>query len=234
MQKYIHLLSLVLLSCQVIAQADTIVQTENYDGTPDYVQTLTFDQFDDQGGTLTLQSIRVDVTLTVTGGSLKTDNDGAEAASGGVEFGAEVLLTPSVSMIDSAYQQIIQSGDVKATGGTTLSLSADDGDTEVGGTAYFSYAGSDYDYYNGTTQNDSDFGYVNSVVFSQYIGTGTFTVDVDADQIADYGALGGVQAQIDPLNACGCVIITYEYIPEPATLAMLAIGGLAVLRRRRK
>ena len=216
------------------AGAATIVQTKNYSGTPDFVQGLTFNQFDDQSGSLTLQSIKVEVMLNVSGGSLKTDNDGGQSASGAVEFAAEILLSsPTVSLIDSSGQQIVQSGDVKAAGGTTISLTADDGDSEVGGTANFSYAGTDYGFYNGSSQSDGDLGYVGSFVFSQYIGTGTYTVNVDADQVADYGALGGVQAQIDPLSASGSVTITYTYVPEPATIGLLALGGLAILRRKR-
>jgi hypothetical protein len=224
----------VLVASSFAAGAVIIEQTQDFSGTPNFDANLVFDEFDDDGGNLTLQSIRVDVSLNVTGGSLKVDNDGNQPASGAVEFGAEVLLSSTVSLVDASLQPIVQPGDVKATDGTTLSVTADDGDTEVGGTPNFSYLGTDYDFFNGTAQSDSDFGYVSSSAFSQYIGTGTYIITVDADQVADYGALGGVQAQIDPLSASGQVKITYSYVPEPAALGLLAIGGVAILFRRRR
>lgn len=217
----------------VQAWGGMIPQSKSFSGTPNFAQNLIFDQFDDLGGTRTLQSIEVQVLLNVDGGSLKVDNDGEQSASGAVVFGAEVLLTSTVSLVDASIQNIIQPGDVKATGGTTLSLTADDGDTEVGGSAFFSYAGTDYGFYDGGPAGDSDSGFVSTTVFGQYIGTGTYTITVNASQIADYGALGGVQAQIDPLSSSGYVKVIYTYVPEPATLAAMAMGSLALLRRRR-
>lgn len=215
------------------ADAGQITQTQSFSGTPDFQQALSFNQFDSLGGTLMLQSIKLEVSLAISGGGLKVDNDGANPASGGVEFGAQVQLISSVSLIDSNFQSIIQPGDVKASGGTTVNLSADDGDVEVGGTGNFSYAGSDYGFYNGSNETDSDLGFVNSAVFSQYIGTGTYSITVDADQVANYGALGGVQAQIDPLSAGGTVTVIYTYIPEPATLTLLAVGAVLTGWKRR-
>jgi hypothetical protein len=216
------------------ASAGVITQTKTFGvDRPNFSQDLMFDQFDDQGGTLTLNSIEVIVNLNVAGGSLKVDNDSPETAIGNVFFGAELLLTLTVSMIDASSMNIIQVGDVKATGGQLISLLADDGDAEViGGTPFFSYAGVDYGFYNGGSLSDGDSGFVNPTVFSQYIGTGQYKVTADTLQIADYSALGGVQAQIDPLFADGTVQIIYNFTPEPATLSMLLLGGLGLPRRR--
>jgi hypothetical protein len=117
-----------------------------------------------------------------------------------------------------------------------MSLQADDGDAEAGGTAFFSYVGSDYGAYNGGAVSDATAGYVASTWWSGYTaaGAGTFTIKVTANQVSDYSALGGCQAQIDPLNVLGTVIVTYEYTPEPASLSVLALGGLALLGRKRR
>jgi len=235
MRKHIYgiVTVLVVIGFSSLAMADSITQTLSYTGTPDYQKILTFNKFNDMGGALTLLSVYVEVDLDANGGALRCDNDAITPASGAIEFGAKVDVSSSVSMIDATFNPIFQSGDVKATGGTTLNLSADDLDTEVGGTANFSMQGSDYGYYTGGLASDNDSGYVTSMVFSQYTGTGTYTVTLDASQVANYGSLGGVQAQIDPLTASGEVTVIYTYIPEPATLSLLVIGGLMITRRRR-
>ncbi len=214
------------------ATAATITQTQPFSGVPDYTQVLTFNQFDDLGGTLTLLSVYVEVNLNAIGGALRCDNDAPQSASGAIEFGAQAAITASVPLIDAMFQPIFQPGDVKATGGTTLNLTADDDDLEVGGTPNFSMMGTDYGFYLGGSVWDSDSGIVNSLVYGSYIGTGTFTITVEGTQVANYGSLGGVQAQIDPLDTTGTVTVIYNYIPEPATLGLLLLGGLLTARRR--
>lgn len=231
-KKIIGLAIVALVVSATAVNAGVITQTIPFSGTPSYSSTLTFNKFDNQGGTLTLQSVFVSVNLNANGGALRLDNDATTPASGSVEFGAEASISSSVSMIDAGFMQIFQAGDIKATGGAGVSLGADDGDAEVGGTPFFSYAGTDYGNYAGGAVSDGDFGNVNSLVFGQYIGTGTFTVTVNTSQVANYGSLGGVFAQIDPLTTSGSFTVEYNYIPEPATAALLAIGGLLFVRRR--
>ncbi len=232
MNKVLISVALVALT-STVASAYTITQIQSYGGIPDYNQILTFNKFDDMGGTRTLQSVYVEVNLTANGGALRCDNDAVTPASGAIEFGAQVGVTSSVSMIDALFNPIFQAGDVKATGGTSMNLSADDGDDEVGGTANFSMAGTDYDFYIGGLVSDGDNGIVNPLVYPQYIGLGTFTVTLSASQVAQYGSLGGVQAQIDPLATTGTVKVVYTWVPEPAALGLLAVGGLLFIRRRR-
>ena len=78
----------VLCLCAV-GSATVITQTETFNGTPNLNRTFTFDEFDDLGGTLTLQWIRVTVTLDAVGGQIILDNDGENPASGSFEFGAK-------------------------------------------------------------------------------------------------------------------------------------------------
>lgn len=226
---------LVVMVIGSMATAETITQNLSYDDTPDFQQVLTFDKFDDLGGLLTLQSVYVEVSLDANGGALRCDNDAVTSASGAIEFGAQVAVSSTtVSLVDMTLNPIFQPGDVKATGSTTLNLTADDGDTEQpGGTDDFSSQGTDYGDYTGGLASGGDSGYVTSGAFAQYTGTGTYTIQLDASQVANYGSLGGVQAQIDPLTASGEVTVIYTYFPEPATVGLLALGSLVLTRRRR-
>jgi len=229
----------LVVSTAILAVASTaaigapLVQSQNFSGVPDYQRILTFNQFDDQGGALQLTSVEVAICLVADGGALRVDNDAEDPASGTIEFGAQILVSSTVSLIDNTFQPIFGANDLKATGGTSLNLGGDDGDQDVGGTPNFSWVGDDFGEYIGGTEQVTHGGFVDSSVHGQYTGLGTYTITLDADQVASYGSLGGVQALIDPLDTCGTVTVTYNYIPEPATLSLLALGGVALLRRRR-
>jgi len=82
--------------------------------------------------------------------------------------------------------------------------------------------------------NDSDDGLIASALFSQYTGLGTFDVDVEVDQWSDFGGVSGIEYAVTPLTASGDVTVIYNYIPEPATMSLLGIGALALIRRKRK
>ena len=218
-----------LLVSTSLASAVTITQTETFSGTPNLTQTLTFDEFDDQGGALTLLSVEVSVLLNVQGGALILDNDGEQAAAGSYEFGAKGdISSTDVSLLDSAFQPV--TAEVQASTDGAFSLDANVGD----GANDFDPTPPDGLQISGLSQSDSDFGFISTTLFSQYIGTGTFDVDADVIQWSDFGGVSGIEWAVTPVTANGNVTVVYNYVPEPATMSLLAIGGLAVLRRRRK
>ena len=49
-----------------------------------------------------------------------------------------------------------------------------------------------------------------------------------------YSDDSGIEYAVTPLSAAGDVTVIYNYIPEPATMSLLGIGALALIRRRRK
>ena len=206
----------------------TITQVETFSGTPDLTRTLTFDEFDDLGGTLTLTSIQVSVSLSAIGGQLILDNDGESSASGSFDFGAKGdISSTDVSLLDAGLLPV--TSEVQAGHNQAFSLDPNTGD----GPSDFDPTAPDGLQYNGGTETDSDSGLISGTVFNQYIGTGTYDIDVDVTQWQDFGGVSGIEWAVTPVSASGEVTVIYNYIPEPATLGLLSLGALALLRRRR-
>ncbi len=219
---------LMVLLVGSVAMGDTIIQIEEFSGIPNLTETLTFNQFDDAGGTLTLQSIQVIFSLEVQGGQLVLDNDGELAASGSYEFGAKGdISSTDVSLVNASFLPV--TSELGAVHGDSFSLAANIGD----GAGDYDPNGPDGMEYNGSTENDSDSGYISPLVFADYIGTGTYDIDADVTQWQDFGGVSGIEWAVNPVSASGCVKVIYNYIPEPATLSVLALGGLALIRRRK-
>ena len=210
------------------ASAVTITQTETFGGTPNFTQTLTFDEFDDLGGTLTLTSIQVLVELNVQGGVLVLDNDGVDPAAGTFEFGGKAdISSTDVSLLDGAFQPVTAEVEALTAGAFNLTGNVGDGSNDFDPTA------PDGMQVNGLSQTDNDDGFIAASLFAQYIGLSTFDIDLDATQWSDFGGVSGIEWAVTPVTADGEVTVIYNYVPEPATMGLLSLGGLALLRRRR-
>jgi len=72
-------------------------------------------------------------------------------------------------------------------------------------------------------------------MFSDYLGSGTFDIVVNALQSTSVVGPGIDQSTSSP-RLSGNVVVTYEIVPEPSTasLIVLGLGGLAGLRRARR
>jgi len=171
-----------------------------------------FDQFDDQGGTLTLQS----VTLTV-------DIDHLHAAE--YENNTSEPITMEVVTAAMSYgfggpsglgvSEILDLSDKLGT----YTIPANDSITIT----FFDVS------LLMTDQISTD--------LSPYIGTDIVQIALEHDGVPFFGetaATGGSLVQPPTDDLSGTLTLTYTFIPEPASLALLGLGGLLMLKRQRR
>jgi hypothetical protein len=223
-------IAFAVLASVSLASAATITQTETFSGIPNFSNDLTFDEFDDLGGTLILNWVRVQLNLNISGGEFTLDNDGVGPASGNYEFGANGAITSTdVALLDSAFQPVVATVPTLSQG--VFSLAGDDGD----GLGVYDGTAPDGVVVSGGSYSNSDLGFIASSLLSQYMGNGTFDITADLTQWTDFGGVSGIEWAVTPVSADGSVVVTYDYsVPEPATMSLLAVGGVAALIRRRR
>ncbi len=217
---------------------------------------LEFNQFNPAWGVL--NSVTLTLNLYSDGGVLRFDNDGTLGASGNVRFGSQGFLYSEDITGDSELDLV---NAIARSGNIAISVSADDGDAEVGGTSNFSFSGSDYaqviggKYTGSRTEDVTDYA-------DAFYGTATFTVTAEALQYVTASAFGGAQQFIDPSTVSGSVIVAYNYsgsgppppapdpepdpdpnpdpqpsaVPEPSTMLLMSMTMflLRVLRVHRR
>ena len=201
-----------------------------FSGTPNLNQALTFDKFDTLGGTRTLTSVEVKFTLNSHNGQLILDNDGALPAAGTFEFGSNGgISSTDVPLVNGIFQPV--TANLAAVHSGPFNLAGDP--APISGD--FNPAAPDGMQYNGGNESDSDSGFIAPSVFASYIGAGgTFDIDVAVIQWQDFGGVSGIEYAVTPVDVDGSVEVIYTYIPEPVTLSFMSIGGLALLKRRKK
>ena len=233
--------SVLLLAAAPNASADSITHglTLHDNGGSGYGPLLgytgSFDvpQFDDLFGTRTLTEARLLVYIESSYGKNEFDN---EAFGGGTVTlaigswvrvqGPEPLVGSRLSVTADAVESV-----TAPISGDTDGIPAD-------------FLGADYLSITGTSSTDTkSAGKTAAADLAPYIGTGvvTFVFDGGRSTAGTILTAAGWQ-RIDwpgfttpPLhNYTFETLVTYEYVPEPATLSLLALGGLAMIRRRRK
>jgi len=171
-------------------------------------------QFDPSIGTLI--SVTFELNAETSAGTIAWDNEAAVASDVDLGIGAEVTATALSGVAAVAVPLQLGSSSVDAD---------NDGAADYVGTDAFSVTG-------GT---GSDSASDSTTVVGAYIGTGTFDVLMVADTETYLSTTGGY-GPIDPNPGIteGTVKVIYEYVPEPASMVMLTLGGLGVLARRRR
>jgi len=231
MRKFTVFFGFVVLLTASVARADLITYENSVNMLPPGLPmptSLTLNKFDTSLGTLT--GIYITLTSAMTGLDYQYDNDSTGPAT------AYAYLTLSLDQFSSAVSLLLTGGDsitASDLGGTVyqeFSLNATTGDS----TTAFNATGLD-DYYdwNPGTISVSKGGDVSSSVWSDYEGSGTFAVTFRQNLSTYAGFLSGTgftQKTDGPVIFSGSV--TYEYtaaIPEPATISLIALSGLATM-----
>ena len=222
--------AMVFVTGGSVSAVATSVQTKYFSGIPSLSGSLTFNQFNNSGGTL--QSIQVLFYLQSTGGELIIDNDGDSLVSGSFQFGAIGNIGSSdVDLLSSSSLPI--PGQVNAYHSQAFSLDADNGD----GPDNYDPTSPDGMLYSGGIESDSKSGFVGSTFWSMgtrgFLGTGSFNINYSVPQFVSCGNVEGVEYSDTRVNATGYVTVTYTYIPEPATITLLGLG-LFAFRRNKK
>jgi hypothetical protein len=233
---------LALGALPFVASAGT--QTIPFSFTPSGAVVLTFNE--ENYDAVDITSITVSVTMTASGGSLSGDNDSStEAGTYNAESGVTAVLAHSggpAALFTTGFASVV-GATLSATDTTTGTLAVDDGDTEISGgdgsTAGFDVGGSDYFTFDIVDSSDSDSGEIDSSQYSNYLGTGTYTITVTAAQFQSIAGVGGVAALSIPADLSGSVTVTVvpdTVVPEPGTYALIAglcaFSWIAIRRRK--
>jgi len=224
MKKTLLTLAVVAMTAGA-AQAATSMQTQSFGGVLNDLSILTFNSFNTSLGTLT--KVTIDVDVTVTSGTALVDNDGNQPAAADVDAGAKSVVSSGGEV---AFGTNITAEALK---NALFNLTADDGDG--GGIDPSPTDGASLDV---SGANGSDTRVVTAAIqlasFTDTISGPDFDIDVDSTSVVNISATG-VAGGFTTIEALGDVKITYEYtpIPEPASMALMGLGGLALIRRRR-
>jgi len=214
--------------------AFTAPQVQSFSGTPTYSETLTFNQFDTLGGTRVLIGAHYTADLETSGGSFSIDNDGVEGASGSYETGTKLSLSSlDVTLTDTIGGPLLSGANsLSIMQAGPFNLTGNDGDSE---TAY-NAGGTDWATFPGVLDTDNGTGSVHAAFFAGYIGAGSYDISVDTFQYSNLGGISGIATATTARQAAGDITVIYEYeiVPEPMTIGLLAMGGVASLRRRRQ
>jgi len=230
-KKFLILFAVLLLFATAIpAFALTIMDTDTQALPVDADTTLNLSKFDTTLGTLTNVWVQIELRLSNT--SVELDNDAVAAQNGtGYVINTASSLTSSAPLMKVGFSDSINNGDLTINATQVFNLAGTTGDP-IGFTATLL---GDYAHWQPGILTSGDSGDIANAVWDSYKGTGDFTVTVNTTYLTSatfVGNDGYFQGNTPNGELFGKVIYTYTPIPEPMTIGLLGMGGLALLRRK--
>ena len=216
---------IAVLGCATSARAlELVVMAPIPTTATDFNMVIPIAQFDPNLGQLLMVTVRLNATLNA---SLIAENRSAQPAQITGSVTEAVTLTPPVGPIltDSASTSPVGAQLVGPYDGTPFTNELPNGPF---GADTFRWAITPAD---GTVDEDNQ--YVLPADLAVFTGNGSLNYNVVGDSSTMLSSNTGNLAALATATIGGTITVTYEYIPEPATLGMLGIGALFLVRRRR-
>jgi hypothetical protein len=223
----------LMLALSAGAQAGTLVVGPDFHDNSglryDNGATGTFEvpQFDDLGGTRTLTKVTLTVRINSYGGKHEFDNESFLGDTITLGIGAQVRVKGPDPVLGS---RLIVNPDAVETLTGFATADTDGLPPDFVGTDALSITGVyATDIRVGSRTDPWD--------IAPYIGTGNVTFEFDGGTSTSGTRLtdaGSDRITTGTNHFDFTTLVEYEYTPEPATLSMLALGGLALLRRRKR
>ena len=214
----VHSLAFAVISSIGAAFADTTAPESHVVAltNTDWSQNLVFAKFDPALGTLT----RVDFSLEGhVVGSAKFENTGASASTVTMQLKADITLTrPDSSLLVTTIP----------IANTSDNVSAFDGTNDFGGTS-----GRTYNNLAATLTNVSFT--MSGADLALFTGPGSVTLPISAKGTSNATGSGSIITQFSTqAGATATIFYTFTVVPEPASIALTAIGGIGFLALFRK
>lgn len=197
------------------AGAGIYTQTLTYGPeSPTYSGSLVFNQY---SGSETVTQVVVRATLTANNYSMTADNEGQAQSNLSYTLG-----TKNITYLAPVDETRVLS----ATTSGTFSLGADDGDgtgVQTDGTDWAQFT---------ATGLETVWTKTYTAGITGFIGSGTFNWNYEVN--SNYSVSGGPTLLVTTGTGGGQMQVTFYTIPEPATMSILAMSGLAFVVRRRR